>query len=81
MALDARTCTSQGHTATEKRSVSTVRVADPMLVLKVIRLTGEIRFEGFLERSDVVRMHAAKPFLGTADACGRGHANHGPPSF
>ena len=55
-------------------------MADPVLVLKVIRLAGEMRLERLLERSDVVGMDAVHPFLGTADAGGRRQANHRPPS-
>ena len=55
-------------------------MADPVLVLKVIRLAGEMRLERLLERNDVVSMDAVHPFLGATDAGGRGQAEHRPPS-
>ncbi len=55
-------------------------MADPVLVLKVIRLAGEMRLERLLERNDVVSMDTVHPFLGTTDAGGRGQAHHRLPS-
>ena len=67
-------------TAAQEPPVGAVLVADPVLVLKVIRLAGEMRLERLLERHDVVGMDAVHPFLGTTDAGGRGQAEHRPPS-
>ena len=66
--------------AAQEPPVGAVLVADPVLVLKVIRLAGEMRLERLLERRDVVGMDAVDPFLGTADAVGRRQAEHRPPS-
>ena len=67
-------------TAAEEAPIRAVLVADPVLVLKVIRLAREMCFESLLERSDVVGMDTVHPFLGTADAGGFGQAKHCPPS-
>jgi len=55
-------------------------VADPVLVLEVIRLAGQMGLERLLERNDVVGMDPVHPFLGTADAGGFGQAKHRLPS-
>ena len=71
---------SHRDAAAQEPPVGAVLVADPVLVLKVIRLAGEMRLERCLERNDVVSMDTVHPFLGTTDAGGRGQAHHRLPS-
>ena len=61
---------SHRDTAAQEPPVGAVLVADPVLVLKVIRLAGEMRLERLLERTDVVSMDAVHPFFGD-DRCRR----------
>ena len=68
-------------TAAQEPPVGAVLVADPVLVLKVIRLAGEMRLERRLERDAMSSawtrsIHSS----GRTDAGGRGQAEHRPPS-
>ena len=72
----APSCASHRDAAAQKSPVRAVLVADPMLVLKVIGGSGDMRFERLAERSDVFGVNAAQPFLGATDAGGRGQAHH-----
>src|SRR5216684_956391 len=84
----APTRASHRDTATQEPPVGAVLVAEPVLVLKEIRLAGEMRLERLLELHDVVSMDTVDPFLwptdapslGTTDEGGHGQAKHGAPS-
>ena len=55
-------------------------MADPMLVLKMIGLSGKVRVERVFESDDVLGMHAVGPVLWTPDARGHREADHRRPA-
>ncbi len=55
-------------------------MADPVWVLKVVRLAGEMCLERGFQLGAVVIMNAIEPFRDGTDAGGRGQAKHRAPS-
>jgi hypothetical protein len=66
--------------ATQEAPIGSVLVTEPVLVMKMVRLAGDVRFERILERRDVVGVDAAHPFVEVSNARERRQTDHRAPA-